>query len=112
MNVYPYRTAGGKDLIMAYIDSLSKDEIVDALSVLKAMEDDRMEELNISHWRGKIYEAYFYKHNRIFYIAIENKDIYLLHACRKQKNETEQTDSEKVIKRAKELGSKLSMNFI
>jgi len=35
MNVYHYETAGGKDLIVEYIDNLSKTEILDALSVLE-----------------------------------------------------------------------------
>ena len=112
MNVYNYKTSGGKDLILDYIYSLSKSEIVDGLSVLEAFEEDRLDELTIKPWQGKVWEVYFYKHNRIFYIAIEDTDVYLLHACRKQKNKTEKTDSEIVIKRAKELGKQLSKKFI
>ena len=112
MRVYNYETAGGKDLILEYIYSLSKNEIIDGLSVLKAFEEDRLDELTIKLWQGKVWEVYFYKHNRIFYIAIEDTDAYLLHACRKQKNKTEKTDSEIVIKRAKELGNQLSKKFI
>ena len=37
---------------------------------------------------AKIREVYFYKHNRIFYITVDGNDIYLLHACKKQKNKT------------------------
>jgi hypothetical protein len=36
----------------------------------------------------------------------------MLHACRKQKNKTEQTDSGIVVKRAKELGNVLSKKII
>ena len=57
-------------------------------------------------------EVYFFKHNRIFYVAIDNTDAYMLHACRKQKNKTEKTDSDIVIKRAKELGEMLSKKII
>lgn len=39
-------------------------------------------------------------------------DIYLLHACRKQKNKTEKKDKNIVIKRAKELGILLKKSFI
>jgi len=112
MRVYNYETAGGKDLILDYIYSLSKSEIVDGLSVLEAFEEDRLDELTIKPWQGKVWEVYFYKHNRIFYIAIEDTDVYLLHACRKQKNKTEKLDSEIIIKRAKELGNQLSKKFI
>ena len=34
----------------------------------------------------------FYKHNRIFYITVDKDNIYLLHACKKQKNKTEKKD--------------------
>lgn len=38
--------------------------------------------------------------------------MYLLHACRKQKNKTEKKDRRIVIKRAKEIGSLLKKTFI
>jgi len=112
MNVYHYETAGGKDKIMEYINSLSKEEIVDGLTVLEKFKNDDLDSLRIKPWRGKINEVYFYKHNRILYIVIEGKDVYMLHACRKQKNKTEKQDSDIVIKRAKELGSELSKKLI
>ena len=112
MIVHHYKTSGGKDLILEYIMNLSKPEIVDGLSVLENFENDELDKLNIKPWQGKVWEVYFYKHNRIFYIAIDNADVYLLHACRKQKNKTESNDSEMVVKRAKELGDALSKKFI
>ena len=112
MNVLPYKTVGGKNLITAYIDKLSIDEMVDGYDVLDKLEQDRLNELKIEHWRNQIYEVYFYKHNRIFYVVADGKDMYLLHACRKQKNKTESKDSEIIIKRAKKVGSILGMKFI
>ena len=112
MNVHSYKTAGGKDLIHEYIMSLSKPEMIDGLSVLECFENDELDKLNIKLWQGKVWEVYFYKHNRIFYVAIEDTDVYMLHACRKQKNKTEHNDSEIVVKRAKELGNLLSKKFI
>jgi len=112
MNVYHYKTTGGKDLILDYIMSLSKPEIVDGLSVLENFEKNELEKLIIKPWQGRVWEVYFFKHNRIFYVVIEDSDVYLLHACRKQKNKTEQKDSEIIIKRAKELGNKLSKKII
>lgn len=102
MKVHSYKTSSGKDLIVDYISKLSKDEKIDGLSVLDSMADDKLNDLIIKLWQGKVWEVYFYKHNRIFYVTIENTDIYLLHACRKQKNKTEKKDAEIVIKRAKE----------
>jgi len=112
MKLHPYKTAGGKNLILEYINSLSKDEELDGLAVLEYMEDDKLDELTIKPWRGSIHEVYFFKHNRIFYVSIENKNAYLLHACRKQKNKTEKKDADMIIKRAKELGEKLSKKLI
>ena len=112
MNVYHYTTAGGKDLILDYINSLSKEEIIDGLSVLEKFEKDELDTLSIKTWQGKISEIYFYKHNRLFYVIVDGKDAYMLHACRKQKNKTEKHDSEIIIKRAKELGEQLSKKFI
>ena len=112
MTVHHYKTIGGKDLILEYIMSLSKPEVIDGLSVLECFEKDEIDKLNMKPWQGKVWEVYFYKHNRIFYVVIEGTDVYLLHACRKQKNKTEQPDSEIIIKRAKELGSALSKKLI
>ena len=112
MNVLHYHTAGGKDLILDYINSLSKVEIVDGLSVLEKLEKNDLDALTIKPWKGKVSEVYFYKHNRIFYVVVEGHDVYILHACRKQKNKTEKRDSEIIIKRAKELGEKLSVKLI
>ena len=112
MKLHRYETSGGKDLILEYINKLSKSEKIDGYTVMEKLEEERFNELTIKTWRGKISEVYFYKHNRIFYIIADGENIYLLHACRKQKNKTEKTDEEKVIKRAKELGEQLSKKFI
>ena len=112
MKVYHYKTTGGKDLIMEYIHSLSKTETLDALSVLEKFGKGELDTLTIKPWQGRISEVYFYKHNRIFYVIVDGQNVYMLHACRKQKNKTEKKDTEIIIKRAKELGKKLSKQFI
>ena len=112
MTVHHYKTAGGKRLVLEYIHSLSKKEILDGLSVLQAFEESRLNDINTKTWRGKIWEAYFYKHNRIFYFTVKGNDIYLLHACRKQKGKTESFDSDTVVKRAKELENELSVKLL
>lgn len=71
-----------------------------------------MEQVRFKRWEKKIYEVYFYKHNRIFYITIDGDNMYLLHACRKQKNKTEKRDKKIVETRAKELGKELGKTFI
>jgi len=112
MNIHRYTTAGGKDLIYDYVLKLTAKEQTDGFSVLEKMEEGKFSELNIKPWRGKISEVYFYKNNRMFYVIAEGENLYVLHACRKQKNKTETTDSDKVIKRAKQLGEALSKKFI
>lgn len=112
MKVISYFSTGGKDLIREYINGLQVDERVDGYSVLKNMEDNRFDELTVKRWQGKVWEVYFYKHNRIFYVTMQGDKVYLLHACRKQKNKTEKTDSNIVKKRAKELETELNTKIL
>jgi phage-related protein len=112
MEIHSYESASGKDLIMEYIMGLTDDERVDALSVLEDIENDKTDCLVMKRWSGKVWEVYFRKHNRIFYVTDNGTDMYLLHACRKQKNKTEKKDKNIVIKRAKELGAFLDKVFI
>ena len=99
MILHPYYSSSGRNLIYDYIDSLPVKEQVDGYTVLQP-------------WEKKIYEVYFQKHNRIFYIMKDKENIYLLHACRKQKNKTEKKDAHIVRKRAKELNKMLGKKFI
>ena len=110
--VHSYETSGGKDLVMEYIRKLDRTEKADGFKVIEKLEQGKFEELTIKTWRSKISEVYFYKHNRIFYVVIEDKKIYMLHACRKQKNETEQKTGVLVVNRAKKLGDELGKKFI
>lgn len=112
MIIHDYETRSGKALVKDYILNLPEAEKVDGLSVLKDMEDNKFDALLIKRWESKVFEVYFRKHNRIFYIVADENNIYLLHACRKQKNKTEKTDGELVRKRAKELGGLLNKKFI
>lgn len=116
MILHDYETSSGRNVIKEYIDSLTIPEMVDGYSVREKMENGEFEKLNIKRWEKKIYEVYFYKHNRIFYIIPDGDNIYLfiylLHACRKQKNKTEKGDSKIIKKRAKELGKALGKKFI
>lgn len=112
MNLHYYQSRSGKNVILDYIDSLTLDEQIDGYSVLKCLEDEKMEEVRFKQWEKKIYEVYFYKHNRMFYVTMDSDNIYLLHACRKQKNKTEKKDKKIVENRAKELGKELGKTFI
>ena len=112
MILHNYESNSGKDLIMEYLNSLTEEERVDGLMVMECMENNEFDKILFKRWEKKVYEVYFRKHNRIFYITVDANNIYLLHACRKQKNKTEKRDSEIVKKRAKELGENLNKKFI
>ena len=112
MKIHTYHSDSGRDKIMEYIESLSGVEQIDAFSVLECMENNEFEKIEFKRWYKKIYEVYFQKHNRIFYVVADGENIYLLHACKKQKNRTEQKDKKQVLKRAKELGAKLGKVFV
>ena len=112
MTLHHYYSNAGKDLILEYIKSLPADEQVDGFYVLECLENGEMNKIKFKRWQKKVYEVYFYKCNRIFYIVSDAENIYLLHACQKQKNKTEKKDKNLVIKRAKEVGKLLGKVFI
>lgn len=112
MVLHDYTSSSGKDLIMAYLDSLTEEERVDGLCVMECMEKNEFDKILYKRWEKKVYEVYFRKHNRIFYVTVDSENIYLLHACRKQKNKTEKRDCEIVKGRAKELGEMLGKKII
>lgn len=55
----------------------------------KDMEKGEFDKILFKRWEKKVYEVYFQKNNRVFYITVDKENIYLLHSCRKQKNKTE-----------------------
>ena len=103
MKIFNYMSNSGKDLIMEYLNSLSEEERLDGLTVIQSMQNDAFDKILFKRWEKKVYEVYFRKHNRIFYIRDVN-NIYILHICRKQKNKTEKKDINIIKTRAKELG--------
>ena len=112
MVLHHYQSSSGKDLIMEYVKSLPDDEKTDGFSVLQCLQNEEMDKIRFKRWENKVYEVYFYKDNRIFYVVADGENMYLLHACRKQKNQTEKKDKKIVIKRAKEIGKLLGKTFI
>ena len=57
------------------------------------MEKGEFDKILFKRWEKKVYEVYFQKNNRVFYITVDKENIYLLHSCRKQKNKTEKKDA-------------------
>jgi phage-related protein len=62
-----------------------------------------LEELDTRQLVGKLWEIKFSK-NRIMYIIADNDNIYMLHACKKQKGKAEQFEVDTAKRRAKESG--------
>jgi len=115
MNVHHYVTSGGKDLILEYIDRLPKNEKAEALTILEKLEAEglaALDVLNTRQLRGKLWEIKFYDKNRIMYVVADGDNIYLVHACKKQKGKAEKFELNKAVKRVKELEKELGKKFI
>jgi len=115
MNVHHYITSGGKDLILDYIDRLPKNEKAEGLTILGKLEDEglvALDVLNTRQLRGKLWEIKFYDDNRIMYVVADGDNMYLVHACKKQKGKAEKFELDKAIKRVKELEKELGKKFI
>ena len=89
MILHNYLSNSGRDLIYEYINSLPEAEKIDGYTVLQHMEKGEFDKVLFKRWEKKVYEVYFQKNNRVFYITVDKENIYLLHSCRKQKNKTE-----------------------
>lgn len=59
MNLYYYQSMSGKNLILEYIDSLPVDEQVDGYSVLKNLEDGKLEQIRFKRCRKKFMRCIF-----------------------------------------------------
>jgi len=68
--------------------------------------------LNTRQLKDKLWEIKFYNDNRLMYVVADKDNLYILHACKKQKNKAEEIDLNKAVKRAKELTIELGKIFI
>lgn len=88
MNIHHYKTNGGKDLILEYIDGLPKNEKAEGLVILEKLAEDGLEALNVLNTRqlrGKLWEIKFYNKNRIMYIIADIDNMYIVHACKNKR---------------------------
>lgn len=114
MNIYRYTTAGGKDVIDTYIKGLPKKVQYEYNSILILLEEKGMnafQVLDTKVFLGQVREIRF-DQQRLFYVVQDGDSLYILHACKKEKNKTEKTDKSIVINRAKELGLELGKKFV
>lgn len=83
MNVFTYTTQGGKDLIREYLDGLPKRESVEGDFIIESLEREGtkfLETLNTRQLESKLWEIKYPRHNRIFYVLVDQKK-YLFVAC-------------------------------
>lgn len=106
MNILSYVTSGGKDLIIEYLNNLPKAEMAEGYYILEMLELEGkryLDTLDTRQIEGKIWEIKFRRHNRIFYVLLNEESLYLLHACKKQKGKAESFEVKKAKNRAKEI---------
>jgi len=106
MKVHTYITAGGKDLIRNYIDSLPVKEQAEGYYIIRQLEKmgvSGLEFFKTRQIKDKVWEIKFYRHNRIFYVLVDSENIYLLHACKKQKGKARKSDIKKALTRVKDI---------
>ena len=88
MKIIPYKTLGGKNLIKEYIDSLPTKEKAQAYQIILALTNDgygALEFLNTRHIEGKLWEIKFPQHNRLFYIVVNEDNIFIPHVVRNKR---------------------------
>ena len=106
MEIYDYKTSGGKNLIMDYIESLSKPEKLELLDIRAEIRKsglDAFEKLDTRQLRGKLWEIRV-SQTRVMYVIIDKDGVAFLHICKKQKGKAEKQELDKAIKRAKNEG--------
>ena len=109
MHIIDYLTAGGKNLITEYLDSLPDREKTEGYKIRRSIANDgrlALEILDTRQLLGKLWEIKFHA-NRIMYVVKNGDNIYFLHACKKQKGKAERFELDKAIRRAKTAGLKI-----
>jgi len=106
MEIYDYTTAGGKNLIIEYIDNLPKQEKLELYDIRKEIREsglDAFEKISTRQLRGKLWEIKA-SQSRVMYVIINEEGVAFLHICKKQKGKAEKKELDKAIKRAKSEG--------
>ena len=103
MEIYDYHSAGGKNVILAYVEKLSKQEqleIYDVRGEIRRSGLDAFEKLDTRQLRGKLWEIRL-SQNRIMYVIMNKDAVAFLHICKKQKGKAEKQDLDKTLNRAR-----------
>lgn len=103
MEIYDYHSSGGKNVILSYVEKLTKAEqleIYDVRAEIRRNGLDAFEKLNTRQLRGKLWEIKV-SQNRIMYVVMNQDSVAFLHICKKQKGKAEKQDLDKALARAK-----------
>ncbi len=103
MDIFDYQSAGGKNVIISYIEKLPQQEqleIYDIRAEIRKSGIDAFEKLNTRQLRGKLWEIKI-SQNRIMYVIINRDAVAFLHICKKQKGKAEKQDLDKALSRAR-----------
>jgi len=104
MKIHDYHTLGGKNLIKEYLHDLPREEQLEGYWIRHNITLYGIEAfplLNTRQLQGKLWEIKF-ADNRIMYVIADKDNVYFLHACKKEKDKTEQIELDKALQRAKE----------
>jgi len=105
MNLRDYKTSSGKNIIKEYLSSLPRTEMYTGYHIRHMIIQrglDALAELDTRQLKGKLWEIKF-SQNRIMYVLADSDNIYMLHACKKEKGKAEKFELDTAIQRAKEL---------
>jgi len=106
LTIYDYKTRGGKNVILSYIDKLSDSErlaIYDIRDQLRTNGMDALLKFDTRQLRGKLWEIKVFQ-TRIMYVVIDIDSIAFLHICKKQKGKAEKMELEKALIRGRNEG--------
>ena len=104
MKVTFYTTASGRSPVLDYIRDLSKPERARLLEALDQIERYGFDAVRVQFRQieGKLWEIRVSAH-RVFYVLIQQEEMVLLHAYKKQGQKLPLREREVAMKRMKEL---------
>ena len=106
MIIFDYITAGGKNLIMEYIEKLPPSERAEVLAARQLICEQGIEAFSVLTTRQlykKLWEIKI-SQERIMYVIKNDEEVYFLNICKKQKGKAAKKELAKAKSRAKSEG--------
>lgn len=102
MIIYDYITAGGKNLIIEYIERLPSPEKAEILAARQLISEEGLDAFMVLTTRQlyrKLWEIKI-SQERIMYVIKNENAVYFLNICKKQKGKAEKKEMDKAKRRA------------